>query len=109
MGDDVPLGTDIHPEPPPTSMTSATHRRRRTRSQIILDIDLAEALSVAPAPHSWKDAEERVLSGFGGSFPAPTSVDADSPSPHKAYFVDDLKYVRRFEQASSIRDRSIQS
>lgn len=80
------------------AMTSsvAIHQRFRPRSQItVLDIDLVNALSVAPAPHSWKDAEERVLSEFGGSFPTPTSVDANVPSPHKGYFVDDLKYVWR--------------
>ena len=76
-------------------MTSTVHRRFRPRSQItVLDIDLASALSVAPAPHSWKDAEERVLSEFGGSFPAPIPVDAGGPSPQKGYFVGDLnKYV----------------
>jgi len=31
-----------------------------------------------------------VLSEFGGSFPTPMSVDADSPSPQKGYFVDDI-------------------
>lgn len=77
-------------------MTSTVHARFRPRSQItVLDIDLASALSVAPAPHSWKDAEERVLSEFGGSFPSPRSVAADSPSPDKGYFANDLKYVRR--------------
>jgi hypothetical protein len=94
MYDGIPLGSDIHPEPPPTAMTSTTHQRRRTRSQItVLDIDF-DALSVAPAPHSWRDAEERVLSEFGGSLPTPTSVDASGSSPRKGYFVDDLsKYV----------------
>lgn len=72
-------------------MTSSGHRHSRTRSQITaLGIDLAHALSVAPAPHSWKDAEDRVLSEFGGDFSAPTSPDASSPSPHKGYFVGDL-------------------
>ena len=96
MDREIPLGTDIHPEPPltMTAATRTTHRRGRTRSQItVLDIDLTNALSVAPAPHSWKDAEERVLSEFGGSLPTPTSVDANDPSLHKGYFVDGLKYV----------------
>lgn len=95
MHDDAPPGTGIHSEPgPTTAMTSAVHQRFRPRSQItVLDIDLANALSVAPAPHSWKDAEERVLSEFGGSFPTPTSVNANTPSPQKAYFVDGLEYV----------------
>jgi len=31
-----------------------------------------------------------VLSEFGGSFPSPTSVEDNDPSPHKGYFVDDL-------------------
>jgi len=92
--DDVPLGIGIHPGPPPSTMPSTVHRQLRPRSQItVVDIDLTNALSVAPAPHSWKDAEERVLSEFGGSFPAPVSVDASGPSPHKRCFVDDLKYV----------------
>lgn len=103
MGE-IPLGTDIHPEPPPTATTSTIHRRLRTRSRITtLDIDLVNALSVAPAPHSWKDAEERVLSEFGDSLPAQSSVDGNGPSLHKEYFVDDLKYV------SPVRDRSIHS
>lgn len=94
MGDGIPPGAGIHPERPPAAMTSATHRRSRTRSQIaILDIDLANALSVAPAPRSWKAAEERVLSEFGGSSQTPMSAEANSPSPHKGYFVDDLKCV----------------
>ena len=100
MVDDVQaLGIGIRQEPPPpptTPMTSTVNRHSRPRSQItILDIDLTNALSVAPAPHSWKDAEERVLSEFGGSFPAPVSVSADSPPPQKGYFVDDIKYVLR--------------
>ena len=75
--------------------TSTLHRPFRPRSQItILDVDLASALSVAPAPHSWKDAEERVLSEFGGSFPGPASPDADPPTPQNGYFVgDDLECV----------------
>jgi len=94
MGDDIPPGTGTHPLPPPTTTASTNHQRSRTRSQItVLDIDLASALSVAPAPHSWKDAEERVLSEFGGSPPTPMSVEADGPSLHKGYFVGDLKYV----------------
>jgi len=89
--DDVPLGTGIHPEPPPSAVTSTVHQRLRPRSQItVIDIDLTNALSVAPAPHSWKDAEERVLSEFGGSFPAPISVDDNVQSPHKGYFVGEL-------------------
>ena len=98
MDDNLPPGAGVHPGPPSTAMTSTSHRNRRPRSQIaVLDISLANALSVAPAPHSWKDAEERVLSEFfGGSFPTPpSSVDANSPSPHKGYFADDLKYVRK--------------
>ena len=94
MGDGIPPGTGIYPERPPAAVASTTRRRRRTRSQItILDIDLANALSVAPAPRSWKAAEERVLSEFGGSFQTPMSAETDSPSPHKGGFVDDLKYV----------------
>jgi hypothetical protein len=94
MADDTLLGTEAHSEPQPTAMSSTVHRRFRPRSQItVLDIDLASALSVAPAPHSWRDAEERVLSEFGGDLPTPTSVAPDSQSPHKGYFVDDLKYV----------------
>ena len=34
-----------------------------------------------------------MLSEFGGSFPTPTSVDANTPSPQKGYFVDGLEYV----------------
>ncbi|KAF9654346.1 hypothetical protein BDM02DRAFT_3182152 [Thelephora ganbajun] len=92
MDDAVLLGTDVHSEPPqPMAMTSTVHRHSLARSQItVLDIDLANALSVAPAPHSWKDAE-RVLSEFGGNFPAPMSVDTNNPSPHKGYFVGDIK------------------
>lgn len=94
MADNAPLGTGVHSEPPPTAMTSTVHRPFRPRSQItILDVDLASALSVAPAPHSWKDAEERVLSEFGGSFPGPASPDADPPTPQKGYFAGDLECV----------------
>jgi hypothetical protein len=110
-GEDAPLGTDPHPEPSPTAMASTVHRRHRTRSQItVLDIDLANALSVAPAPHSWKDAEERVLSEFGGGgFPTPTSAEASSPSRRNGYFVDDPKYVyEMFDKGLLLfRDRSI--
>jgi len=67
----------------------ATLSRSNTHPAI-LDVDLASALSVAPAPHSWKDAEERVLSEFGGSFPGPASPDADPPTPQKGYFAGDL-------------------
>ena len=94
MGDGIPPGTGVHPERPPAATASATHRRSCTRSQIpILDIDLANALSVAPAPRSWKAAEERVLSEFGGSIQTPMSAEINSPSPHKGYFVDNLKCV----------------
>ena len=94
MADNVPLGVGDRSEPQPRAMTSTVHRHFRPRSQItVLDIDLASALSVAPAPHSWKDAEERVLSEFGGNLSSPMSVAADSQSPHKGYFVDDIKYV----------------
>jgi len=34
-----------------------------------------------------------VLSEFGGSSQTPMSAETDSPSPHKGYFVDDLKCV----------------
>jgi len=91
MDDDVPPGIGGRSEPRPTAMTSTVHPRFRPRSQItVLDVDLASALSVAPAPHSWKDAEERVLSEFGGDISSPPSVAADTQSPHKGYFVDDL-------------------
>ena len=94
MADNAPLGAGVHPEPPHTTVTSTVHRPFRPRSQItILDVDLASALSVAPAPHSWKVAEQRVMSEFGGSFPGPASPDADPPAPHKAYFVGDSKCV----------------
>lgn len=88
-------GTLIHrPVPRPMAITASIHRHSRARSQITaLDIDLANTLSVAPAPHSWRDAEERVLSGFGDSLFTSTSADASSPSPHKEYFVGDSEYV----------------
>lgn len=113
MDDDVPPGIGGRSGPRPTAMTSAVHPRFRPRSQItVLDVDLASALSVAPAPHSWKDAEERVLSEFGGNFssPSPTSVAADPQSPNKGYFVDDLKCVWKKPFLFSILyDRSIHS
>lgn len=81
------------------AMAAAIRPHSRTRSQITaLDVDLANTLSVAPAPHSWKDAEERVLSGFGDHFPTPTPADVHSPSPDKEYFIGDLEYVsERFD------------
>jgi hypothetical protein len=89
-------GTIIYPVPQPTAMTASVRQHSRTRSQITtVDIDLANALSVAPAPHSWKDAEERVLSEFGDNFSTPTSPEARPPSPHKEYFVGDLECVSR--------------
>ena len=112
MSDGIPPGTGIHPERPPAAVASTTHRRRRTRSQIaILDFDLTSALSVAPAPRSWKAAEERVLSEFGGSFQTPLSAEATGPSPHKGCFDDDLRYVWEGLKKRLLLfcDRSIQS
>ena len=88
MNEDGSSRTAIYP----ADTTASAHRHDRTRSQITA-LDLANALSVAPAPHSWRDAEERVLSEFGDDFSTPTSTDAQSPSPHKEYFVGDLEYV----------------
>jgi len=68
--------------------------------KVMLDADLANALSVAPAPHSWRDAEERVLLEFGDNFSTPTPADAHNPSPHKEYFVGDPEYVsERFDDS----------
>ena len=75
-------------------ITASVRQLGRTRSQITnVDIDLANVLSVAPAPHSWKDAEERVLSEFGDNFETPTSPEPRSLSPHKEYFVGEIEYV----------------
>ena len=94
MDEGASPGAAIHPKLRQMAMTSPAHRRSRTRSQITtLDIDLTNALSVAPAPHSWRDAEERVLSEFGDNFSTPTPVEDINPPPHKDYFVGDLKYV----------------
>lgn len=92
--------TVISPVPRPMAMTTPVYRHDRTRSQITaLDVDLANALDVAPAPHSWRDAEERVLSEFGDHFLTSASAGVHSPPPDKEYFVGDLEYVsERFEQ-----------
>ena len=107
MNEDESPGAVIFPVPRPVAMTASAHRHSRTRSQItaLSDIDLANALSVAPAPHSWRDAEERVLSGFGDNFPTPASADVQSLPPHKEYFGDLECVSERFDNS----DRSIYS
>lgn len=91
MNEGTASGNGASLGPRPIATTSSGHRHSRTLSQITtLDIDLANALCVAPAPHSWRDAEERVLSEFGDDFSTSAPTDVGSSSPHNAYFVEDL-------------------